>query len=78
MKDNLLLNRRQFLCSAGQAATTLAAVSALAPAVLSAPSPAKTIGVGCIGLGTRGGDLINAAVNVAEMVMMRFILGGAL
>ena len=65
MKDQSLLNRRQFLRTTGQAATTLAAASALAPAILSAQSPAKTIGVGCIGLGTRGGDLINAVVQVA-------------
>jgi len=31
---------------------------------LAAKSPSETIGVGCIGLGTRGGDLINAVVAV--------------
>ena len=56
--------RRQFLQSTGKAATTLAAASAFAPAVLASPSPNQTIGVGCIGLGTRGGDLINAVVAV--------------
>ena len=60
MNEKLHLNRRQFLSTTGQAATSLAAVSAFAPVILSAESPAKTIGVGCIGLGTRGGDLINA------------------
>ncbi len=54
------LNRRQFLRAAGQTATTLAAASAFAPAIVSAESPAKTIGVGCIGIGTRGGDLLKA------------------
>lgn len=63
MNPNPTLTRRQFLQTTGQTATTLAAASALAPAVLSAPAPAKTIGLGCIGLGTRGGDLINAVVH---------------
>lgn len=64
MNDPQSLNRREFLRATSQAATTLAAASAFAPAVLGAESPAKTIGVGCIGLGTRGGDLINAVVAV--------------
>ena len=59
MNDHFHLNRRQFLCATSQAATTLAAAT-WAPALLSSESPARMIGVGCIGLGTRGGDLINA------------------
>lgn len=61
------LDRRQFLRTAGQTATTLAAVSTVSPAILSAGSPGKTIGVGCIGLGTRGGDLINEVVAVPDV-----------
>lgn len=57
------LNRRQFLRTTGQAATTLAATSALAPAILGATGPQQTIGVGCIGLGTRGGDLLDAVAH---------------
>ncbi|HEY5914579.1 MAG TPA: Gfo/Idh/MocA family oxidoreductase [Verrucomicrobiae bacterium] len=64
MNDPQILNRRQFLRATGQAATTLAAASTFAPAILAAEAPAKTVGVGCIGLGTRGGDLINAVVAV--------------
>mgnify|MGYP005839433687 FL=1 len=56
------LNRRQFLHTAARAATTLAAATAVAPSILSDPAPGKTIGVGCIGIGTRGGDLLNAVV----------------
>jgi predicted dehydrogenase len=56
------LNRRQFLRTAGRAATTLAAATAVAPTILADPAPGKTIGVGCIGIGTRGGDLLNAVV----------------
>jgi predicted dehydrogenase len=67
MNDHPTLNRRQFLRTAGQTATTLAAASALTPALLSAPAPGKTIGVGCIGLGTRGGDLINAVVHAPNV-----------
>jgi predicted dehydrogenase len=59
MDDLLNLTRRQFLQNTGKAATTLAAASAIAPALLAARSPNETIGVGCIGLGTRGGDIIN-------------------
>lgn len=62
MNKHRSINRRQFLRTAGQTATALTAASTLAPAVLSAPAPARTIRVGCIGVGTRGGDLLNAAV----------------
>ncbi len=61
------LNRRQFLRATGQAATTLTLAPAFAPAVLSAQSTARTIGVGCIGLGTRGGDLINTVVHAPNV-----------
>jgi predicted dehydrogenase len=67
MKNDTNLSRRLFLYSTGQAATAMVAVSTFAPAVLSAPSPGKTIGVGCIGLGTRGGDLINAVVDAPNV-----------
>ncbi len=67
MNDNLILNRRQFLRTTSQAATTLAAASTFAPAILSAASPGKTIGVGCIGIGTRGGDLLNAVVHAPNV-----------
>ena len=56
------LSRRGFLRTAGQTATALAVASTPGPAILSAPSPGRTIGVGCIGIGTRGGDLLNAVV----------------
>ena len=64
MHDPLNLTRRQFLQDTSKAATTLAAASAFAPALLAAKSPNETIGVGCIGLGTRGGDLITSVVAV--------------
>jgi predicted dehydrogenase len=67
MKHAPNLDRRRFLRTTGQAATAMAAATALAPAVLAAPSPAKTVGVGCIGLGTRGGDLINAVVHAPDV-----------
>jgi len=62
MQNHSELNRRQFLRTAGWAATTLAAATAVAPTILADPAPGKTIGVGCIGIGTRGGDLLNAVV----------------
>ncbi len=61
------LNRRQFLRTAGQATTVLAAASAAAPSLLSAPAPGQTLGVGCIGIGTRGGDLLNAVAAVPNV-----------
>lgn len=67
MKRNPNLNRRQFLRTTGQAATTLAAASTFAPAILSAQSANQTIGVGCIGLGTRGGDLIDEVVPIPQV-----------
>jgi len=60
MSKQSFLNRRQFLRTAGHTATALASVSTVAPSVRSAPAPNQTIGVGCIGIGTRGGDLLNA------------------
>ena len=62
MNDQSHLTRREFLTT-GTAATALAAASAFGPSILHAKSPNGTIGVGCIGLGTRGGDLINGVVN---------------
>jgi predicted dehydrogenase len=67
MKETSNLNRRQFLRATAKAATAFAATAASAPAILAAKSPARTIGVGCIGLGTRGGDLINAVVNCDDV-----------
>lgn len=67
MNDQLPLDRRAFLRTTGQAATSLLAASTFPPTLLSAPSPGGTIGVGCIGLGTRGGDLINAVVHVPNV-----------
>jgi predicted dehydrogenase len=67
MKTETWLSRRQFLQTTGQATAAIAAVSTLAPTVLSAPAPGKTIGVGCIGLGTRGGDLLDAVVAVPNV-----------
>jgi len=67
MNTRMNLNRRQLLRTTGEAAATLAAASAWVPVILSAESPAKTIGIGCIGLGTRGGDLINAVVNCDDV-----------
>ena len=55
--------RREFLKTTGTATAAVAALSA-SPAVLGAKAPNETIGVGCIGLGTRGGDLINSVVYV--------------
>jgi len=63
MNEQTHLTRRQFLSTTGKTATALAAASAFGPAILSAKSPNEVIGVGCIGLGTRGGDLINGVVN---------------
>ena len=48
------LTRRNFIKTASVGAAALAA----APAVLSAKSPNETIGVGCIGVGVRGCDLV--------------------
>jgi hypothetical protein len=67
MNNELHLNRRQFLRTTGQAATTLAAASTFAPAILAAESPTKTTGVGCIGLGTRGGDLLEAVAHAPNV-----------
>ncbi len=60
MKTSANLTRRDFL----KTTVTATSVAALAPSVLAAQSPNETVGVGCVGLGTRGGDLINAVVPV--------------
>jgi predicted dehydrogenase len=64
MKTETQLNRRTFLQSTATTATWVAAASATAPFVLSAEPSVKPTGVGCIGMGTRGGDLINSVVAV--------------
>jgi predicted dehydrogenase len=64
MNDSNNQTRREFLRDTSRAATALVAASSFAPAILTAKAPTETIGVGCIGLGTRGGDLINAVVAV--------------
>ncbi len=56
------MTRRQFIGATGKAAAAVAAVTAF-PAILSARSPNSIIGVGHIGMGVRGGDLINGVVN---------------
>jgi predicted dehydrogenase len=63
MSDQMSFTRREFIGTTGKATTALAAASAFGPSILSAKSPNETIGVGCIGLGTRGGDLIKGVVN---------------
>jgi predicted dehydrogenase len=67
MKNSPSLTRRQFLRSTGQTAAALATAPGIAPALLSAQPPSRTVGVGCIGLGTRGGDLINAVVQAPNV-----------
>lgn len=62
MRTETQLNRRTFLKSTAKTATWVAAASAAAPFVRSAEPADRPIGVGCIGLGTRGGDLLNAVV----------------
>jgi predicted dehydrogenase len=54
------MNRRSFL----KTSAALGVLSGGAPALLAARSPNETIGVGFIGLGTRGGDLINATAPI--------------
>lgn len=55
-----LRTRREFFKTAG-AAAALGALSSASSNLFAGKGPNETIGVGCIGLGTRGGDLINAA-----------------
>jgi hypothetical protein len=56
MNNQLHLNRRQFLRATGPSGMALPPASAFAPEMLSAQSLAKTIGVRCIGVGTRRGS----------------------
>lgn len=66
MNSDSFLDRRDFLHKSGQVATTVAA-TAVAPYVLAGSLPSRTIGVGCIGVGTRGGDLMNNVVKVPNV-----------
>ena len=61
MNVNTRFNRRQFLQSTARTASLVAVASATAPKVIAAESPGKRIGVGCIGLGGRGSDIISSA-----------------
>jgi predicted dehydrogenase len=60
MSDRSPTSRRDFLRTAGTAAAAITA----APAILGGEAPSKTVGVACIGLGTRGGNLIEDVVEV--------------
>lgn len=51
------VTRREFVAAVGATAWA-------APAVLGAKAPNETIGVGCIGIGTRGGDVLKAVTFV--------------
>lgn len=64
MNEQERVTRRKFLETTGKGATTLAAMVAGSPAVLGARSANETIGVGCIGLGVRGGTLIRQVVGI--------------
>lgn len=63
MKSSPHLTRREFIRTTGKATGTLAAASVLAPSILKARSANDVIGVGQIGIGTRGGDVLNGIVN---------------
>lgn len=62
MKTELSLNRRRFLQTTGVATASL-----VFPQVMAAPAPGKIIGVGCIGLGTRGGDLLDVVAQMPQV-----------
>lgn len=64
MNAKNLITRRQFVAGAGKSAAALGLFSSVAPAVLASKSPGKTIGVGCIGMGTRGGDDLKGLIYV--------------
>ncbi|MBM3333317.1 Gfo/Idh/MocA family oxidoreductase, partial [Candidatus Sumerlaeota bacterium] len=57
MKQGNSMSRRRFFKATGRVAA-VATVASRTPAVLGAKSANETIGVGCIGLGVRGGTLI--------------------
>jgi predicted dehydrogenase len=65
--EKQMSTRREFLKNTGLASTTAAILPSLASSAFAAASPNETIGVGCIGLGTRGGDLINAVVQIPRI-----------
>lgn len=62
--DNDPSTRRSFLKTAGIASAAVVVAPSLAPTLRAAASPVETIGIGCIGLGTRGGDLIQMVAQV--------------
>jgi len=65
MTNQKQLNRRVFLKTASRI-TAAAALAARAPAVLAAKSPNETLGVGHVGLGVRGGDLIRQTAGTKQ------------
>ncbi len=64
MNSSNSFTRRQFIATTGRTVAAAGAWSAVAPAVLGARSPNAVIGIGQIGIGTRGGDLLNAVAPV--------------
>jgi predicted dehydrogenase len=58
MKEHRSMTRRRFLGTTAGGATALGTMAVPAPSALGAPSPNETIGVGHIGIGVRGGTLV--------------------
>lgn len=64
MNPNDFTSRRHFLGTTAKTAGAFAAYAALPRGLRADTSPNSTIGVGCIGIGTRGGDLMKNVVAV--------------
>ncbi|MCX8156822.1 MAG: Gfo/Idh/MocA family oxidoreductase [Verrucomicrobiae bacterium] len=62
MNNTLSLSRRRFLRNASLAAATLTC-----PGMLAAPGRSQAVRVGCIGIGTRGGDLLNVLAGMNDV-----------
>lgn len=60
------VTRRKFAAITGKTAAAIG-TTACVPAVLASRSPNETIGVGCIGIGTRGGDVLKAVTFVDKV-----------
>ena len=64
MNPNDSTSRRHFLGTTAKTAGALAALSSFPRGLRAAESPNATVGVGCIGIGTRGGDVMKNVVAV--------------
>jgi hypothetical protein len=67
MRNQQSITRRGFLGTTARRGTALSAMAVAAPTALGARAPSETIGVGRIGVGVRGGTLVEQVAGTGKL-----------